>query len=61
MEWWNNGTLVLKGSFSFLIVSSLIVKKKIPNNPKSHFSRTQYSIIPLFHYSNWGGAPKFNV
>jgi len=22
-------------------------------------SFTQYSIIPLFHYSNWGGAPKF--
>jgi len=22
---------------------------------------TQYSIIPLFHYSNWGGAPKFET
>jgi len=40
MEWWNIGMLVLKGSFSFLNSSSLIVKKKIPNNPKSHSPRT---------------------
>jgi len=52
--------LVLKGSISFLIVSNLIIKKKILNNPKSHFSSfnivqdkiTHYSIIPVFHYSN---------
>jgi len=51
--------LVLKGNF-FLNVSSMIVKKEIPNNQKSHFSSfnivqykiTNYSIIPLFHYSN---------
>jgi len=48
--------LVLKGSISFLIVSSLIVNKKIPNNPKPHFASfnivqdkiTHHSSIPLF-------------
>jgi hypothetical protein len=27
--------------------------------PIFHFPKTQYSNIPSFHYSNWGGAPKF--
>jgi len=32
------------------------------NNILNQLSRTragQYSTIPSFHYSNWGGAPKF--
>ena len=44
--------LILKGSFSFLNISNLGVKKKMANKPISHFSRTHYSIIPVFHYSN---------
>jgi len=67
VEWWNNGMLVLKRSFSFLNISNLRVNKKTPNKPISHFSSfnivrdkiTQYSSIPIFQYSNWGVAPKF--
>ncbi|MBL7176224.1 MAG: hypothetical protein ISS66_10420 [Desulfobacteraceae bacterium] len=44
--------VILKGRFSLLNNSNLGVKKKMANKPISHFSRTHYSIIPVFHYSN---------
>jgi hypothetical protein len=52
--------LILKGSFSFLNISNLGVKKKMANKLIFHFSSftifqdkiTHYSIIPVFHYSN---------
>jgi len=56
VEWWNIGMLILKGSFSFIDFS---VKESFTNKPPSHFSKTHYSIIPLFQHSNWGEAPKF--
>ena len=49
MEWWNNGMLVFKGSYTFF---NSQVKRDFANKPLSHFPRTHYSIIPLFHYSN---------
>ena len=33
-------------------IGNLGVKKKMANKPISHFSKTHYSIIPVFHYSN---------
>jgi hypothetical protein len=34
--------------------------KKIISN-LSQILLTQYSTVPPFHYSNWGGAPKFSI
>ena len=35
-------------------------KISFPNIPIiKKFLQTQYSIVPTFHYSNWGEAPKF--
>ena len=57
MEWWNSGILILKGSYPFFIFIKLSVKRYFAMNPMTHFFMTHYSIIPLFHYSNWGEAP----
>jgi hypothetical protein len=46
MEWWNGGPE--KMVFIYLI----LCQKEFYNTPTSHFSKTHYSIIPLFHFSN---------
>jgi hypothetical protein len=57
MEWWNIGMLFLKGNIS--LINSLNIN--IINKPLFQFPRTHYSIIPVFHHSNWGEAPKFGT
>jgi hypothetical protein len=42
-----------------LLIFDLPIKRYLNNKPLSHFSKTHFSNIPLFHYSNWGEAPKF--
>ena len=53
MEWWNTGRLVFKGYGSFLI---FMVNKNSTINSTLHYSKTHYSIIPLFQHSNEGEA-----
>ena len=62
---WNNGMMEywkvedpifsgigFKGSFSFINILNFPVNMNFTNNPLYHFPITQYSTIPLFHYSN---------
>jgi hypothetical protein len=44
--------LILKGSYSLISFMNFSVKRNSTINPMFHFTRTQYSIIPLFHQSN---------
>jgi len=37
----------------------LYFKNNVHNNPLQLLSKTHYSIIAVFQYSNWGEAPKF--
>jgi len=53
MEWWNTGMLVLKRS---LLFTDHGIKKDLTNKPLSQHSKPQYSILPVFHHSNWGEA-----
>ena len=57
MEFWNIGMLIKKEERYLFI--NFAVKMNLIIIPISHFPKTQYSNIPSFHYSNWGGAPKF--
>jgi len=57
MECWNIGMLIKKMERYCCI--NFAIKMNIIIIPISHFPKTQYSNIPSFHYSNWGGAPKF--
>jgi hypothetical protein len=66
MEWWNIGKskipslagLFLRGNIS--IINFLVNPAHSGiNKPLFQFARTHYSIIPVFHHSNWGEAPKF--
>jgi hypothetical protein len=45
MEFWNCGILGVKAEINHFSCKKLL--------------QTHYSITPLFHYSNWGEAPKF--
>jgi hypothetical protein len=45
MEKWNAGILGIKAEVEHYNCKKLL--------------QTHYSITPLFHYSNWGEAPKF--
>jgi len=45
MECWNAGILGIKVEINHFICKKLL--------------QTHHSITPLFHYSNWGEAPKF--
>ena len=58
MEFWNIGMLIKKEERYLFI--NFAVKMNLIIIPISHFPKTQYSNIPSFHYSNWGGAPKFS-
>jgi hypothetical protein len=46
MECWNAGILGIRAEINHFNCKKLL--------------QTHYSITPLFHYSNWGEAPKFN-
>jgi hypothetical protein len=50
LEYWNVGILGIKAENNPFHLNC----KRTPSNPLFH-----YSIIPSFHYSNWGEAPKF--
>jgi hypothetical protein len=50
MEWWNIGTLLLKGNIS-LINSLVNPAHSGTNKPLFQFPRTHNSIIPSFQYS----------
>jgi len=51
VERWNSG-------FSKDIIHLyLIVKKNFAIYPTLQYPKTQFSIIPAFHHSNWGEAP----
>jgi len=47
MEYWNAGILGIKAEINHFNCKKLL--------------QTHHSIIPSFHYSNWGEAPKFNL
>jgi hypothetical protein len=47
MEGWNAGILGIKVEINHFNCKKLL--------------QTHHSITPLFHYSNWGEAPKFCV
>jgi hypothetical protein len=52
MECWNIGMLIQKRSFSSSIITNFHVKKNFASKPMSHFTKTHYSIIPVFQHSN---------
>jgi len=54
LEYWNTGRLVSK---RILSIFNFIFNTNFTINPKLHYPRTHYSIIPLFQHSNWGEAP----
>jgi len=37
----------------------MLCQPDFPNKPFRQFPKTQKPIIPAFHHSNWGEAPKF--
>jgi len=47
MEYWNAGILGVKVEINYFNCKKLL--------------QTHHSITPLFHYSNWGEAPKFQM
>jgi len=47
MEWWNIGTLILIRNFLICEHFYLHAKRNFPNSPFFHFTRTQYSNIPI--------------
>ena len=66
MEYWKVEDPVFSGiGFKkisrFMNTFHLLVKRSVVNIPLPHFSRTHYSIVPSFHHSNWGEAPKFQI
>jgi hypothetical protein len=56
MEWWNTGRLVVK---RILSIFNFILNTYLTINSTLHYPGTHYSIVPAFHHSNWGEAPKF--
>ena len=56
---WNSGMLVFKGIFSLIDIFNLYVGMVFAITTISQFPITHYSILPVFHHSNWGVAPKF--
>jgi len=53
MEDWKIGRLVFKRIFAILILSSTQIL------PLTQYCIMPKPIIPAFHHSNWGEAPKF--
>jgi hypothetical protein len=56
MECWNIGIMGFE-IMQYWVNGKICVEDKIKNG--DHPFKNQPSSIPLFHYSNWGEAPKF--
>jgi len=61
MEWWNNGMSKIPSSAGLIFKEFFHLLSSISRRifPIDHCHIFPKPIIPLFHYSNWGAAPKF--